>query len=131
MKIYICTSTKNLGLYRRLRDELAPTLHFLFDWTPLLPPPGQDFELRKDDDPQGNIFDYCSRACASADLIVYIGPSGMDASFELGIAYASGVPVWGVGGPEERPGLMIRGGVSRWFPTVEELVLELTQWRGW
>lgn len=103
----------------------------LQDWTRFLPKPGPDFDIRKNDDPHGAAFAYCSRALGGADLVVYLGPSGCDASAELGIAWAAGVPVWGVAGPDEHPGVMIKGCVARWFPTLDALIDELTRWRGW
>ena len=48
-----------------------------------------------------------------------------------GIAWAAGVPVWGVAGPDERPGVMLKGCVTKWFPTLEALMDQLTRWRGW
>lgn len=131
MKVYICASTKNLKEYYRLRDELRLAGHFVFDWSPLLPEPGPDFETRKDEDPHGHIFIFASNCCATADLVVLIGPAGADAGAEIGIAYNAGVPVWAVAGKGEKPGAVIKGCVSRWFPDLDELVLKLTRWRGW
>lgn len=128
--IYVCTSTKNLSSYRELQEALDPR-YVLHDWTRLLPAPGPDFERRKDEDPRGRAFAFCSQACAGADLVIYLGPSGCDASCELGIAFAAGAPVWGVAGPEERPGVMVKGCVGRWFEDMAALIDELTRWRGW
>lgn len=130
-KLYICTSTRNLAAYRQLQEALVLSRFELQDWTRFLPKPGPDFDIRKNEDPHGAAFAYCSRALGSADLVVYVGPSGCDASAELGIAWAAGVPVWGVAGQDERPGVMIKGCVAKWFPTLEALTEELTRWRGW
>lgn len=130
-KLYICTSTRNLAAYRQLQLALELAPYEVQDWTRFLPEPGPQFETLKNDDPHGATFTYCSRALGGADLVVYLGPSGCDASAELGIAFASGVPVWGVAGPDERPGVMIKGCVHRWFPTLGALIDELTRWRGW
>ena len=130
-KLYICTSTSNLAAYQQLRQALELAPYEVQDWTRFLPPRGPDFDQRKNDDPHGAAFTYCSRALGGADLVVYLGPSGCDASAELGIAWAAGVPVLGVAGPNERPGVMIKGCVAKWFPTLDALIDELTRWRGW
>lgn len=130
-KLYICTTTRNLAAYRQLQQALELAPYEVQDWTRFLPEPGPDFDQRKNEDPHGAAFFFCSRALGGADLVVYLGPSGCDASAELGIAWASGVPVWGVPGPDEQPGVMIKGCVARWFPTLDALIDELTRWRGW
>lgn len=130
-RLYICTSTRNMAAYHRLQQALELSRYEVLDWARFLPTPGPDFDRLKNEDPQGAAFAYCSRALGSADLVVYIGPSGCDASAELGIAFAAGVPVWGVLGPGEQPGVMIKGCVTRWFPNLDALVEELTRWRGW
>ena len=130
-RLYICTSTRNLAAYRRLQQALELSRYEVLDWTRFLPAPGPGFDQRKNEDPHGAAFAFCSRALGSADLIAYIGPGGCDASAELGMAFASGVPVWGVLGPNEQPGVMIKGCVARWFPTLDALIDKLTRWRGW
>lgn len=131
MKIYICTSTRNLDTYLSLRETLILSSFVVPDWTLLLPPDGQEGENRNPHDHAGTIFSFCRGACASADMVVYIGPSGMNAACELGIAFASGVTVWGVAGENETPSLMVRGCVSRWFPSTGMLISELTRRREW
>lgn len=130
-KLYICTSTSNMAEYRKLQQALELAPYEVLDWTRFLPEPGADFDQRKNEDPHGAAFAYCSQAIGGADLVVYIGPSGCDASAELGIAWTTGVQVWGVAGGEEQPGVMIKGCVTRWFPTLDALIDELTRWRGW
>jgi hypothetical protein len=72
-----------------------------------------------DTDERGAIFNFCARACAYVDLVVYLGPAGQDAACEVGIAYCSGVPVYGLAGPLERPGLILSRCVARWFTQFE------------
>ena len=98
--LYICTSTRNLAAYRKLQQALELAPYEVQDWTRFLPKPGPDFDQRKNEDPHGAAFSYCSRSLGGVDLVVYLGPSGCDASAELGIAWAAGVPVWGVAGPD-------------------------------
>ena len=46
--------------------------------------------------------------------------SGQDAGVEVGLAAGAGVPVLGIRGPLEGPGLMLHGAVSGWVDSVEE-----------
>lgn len=131
MRIYICSSADNLAAIRRIRDALVLGGHEVLDWTPFLPQPGPLFNVEKDRDPDGRKYAFCSEACGSADLLIYLGPSGQDAGVELGIAKTSGVPIWGVMGRGERPGLMVMGSVDRWAPSAEAIVDKLTRWKGW
>ena len=131
MIIYICSSASNLEAIRALRDELVLAGHTVPDWTPFLPEPGPYFNMRKDHDPDGKIFAFCSQACGSSDLVIYLGPSGQDAGVELGIAETAGVPIWGIIGRGEAPGLMVKGCVDKWFTDTDHLFLALTRWRGW
>lgn len=131
MKIYICSSSKNLESVRALRDELTGHGHFVLDWTTTLPDCGKERERVKDADPAGSTFTFCSTACAQVDLLVYLGPAGQDAGCELGMAYTSGIPVWAVPGKGECLGLMAKGCVSRWFMDAADVSEALCNWRGW
>jgi len=53
-------------------------------------------------------FNYDTDGARSADLVVYVGPSGMDAAAEVGIAWANNRPVLGLAGKGEQFGLMRR-----------------------
>lgn len=54
--------------------------------------------------------------------MLYIGPAGQDSACEVGIAYAAGVPVFGIAGPLEEPGLILRKCVRFWFQTVGDFL---------
>jgi hypothetical protein len=95
--------------------------------------PFEERKRRFDTDESGTIFAFCAEACASVDLVVYLGPAGQDAACEVGIAWCSGVPVYGFAGPLERPGLILNRCVERWFSeyqpffeAVQELQFKLT-----
>ena len=127
MKIYIASSFKNLHGVHLLRDLLAAQGHELLDWSALAPPLPDDMppeERRQilDSDERGEIFDFCAQACKSADLVIYLGPAGQDAAAEVGVAYASGVPVLGLVGPLEAPGLILTRCVGKWFNRVADLL---------
>lgn len=56
-----------------------------------------------------------------SDLVVYIGPSGTDAWAEVGAAWASKVPVYGLWAKGEPAGLM-RKMVTSWFLSFQPLL---------
>lgn len=53
-------------------------------------------------------FKYDTGGAMNADLVVYVGPSGVDAWCEVGCAYAMGVPIIGFWAKSEQVGLMRR-----------------------
>jgi hypothetical protein len=132
MKLYIAASFKNLHAVHLLRDYLRERGHILLDWSSLAPPLPESMlpETRRallDSDERGDIFDFCHKACRQAEAVIYLGPAGQDAAAEVGIAFASGVPVLGLAGPLEAPGLILNRCVSRWFAQVGELLAYLEQ----
>jgi hypothetical protein len=99
--------------------------------------PLEERKRRLDTDESGAIFEFCASACASVDLVIYLGPAGQDAACEVGIAWCSGVPVYGFAGPLERPGLILNRCVEKWFTgfraffdAVQELQFTLTAPQG-
>lgn len=66
-------------------------------------------------------FVYDSRGATKADLMIYVGPSGTDAWAEVGMAWASNIPVYGLWAKGEQAGLM-RKLVSKWFTRWPELM---------
>jgi hypothetical protein len=130
MKLYIASSFKNLHAVHLLRDQLQNCGHILLDWSALAPPlpeamPPETRRALLDSDERGEIFDFCCQACRRADAVIYLGPAGQDAAAEVGIAFASQVPVLGLAGPLEAPGLILNRCVSRWFAEVRELIAYL------
>lgn len=119
--IYIASSFRNLHAVHMLRDALTDRGHTVMDWTafaPLLPEGMRPEERRSvlDSDSRGKIFEFCTGASGGADLVIYLGESGQDAACEVGIAWGSGVPVYGLAGFMEKPGLMLTRAVEKWFP---------------
>ena len=53
-------------------------------------------------------FEYDTNGATRSDAVVYIGPSGCDAWAEVGAAWASGVPIYGLWSKGESVGLMRR-----------------------
>ena len=66
-------------------------------------------------------FKYDSLGAMTSDLVIYIGPSGMDAAAELGMAYAKGKLILGLWSKGESFGLM-RKMITVWFDNYKELL---------
>lgn len=66
-------------------------------------------------------FEYDLLGATTSDLVIYIGPSGIDAWAEVGAAFACGIPIYGLWAKGEQAGLMRRM-VSLWFTDYRELL---------
>ena len=126
--IYIASSYRSLTAVHLLRNILIERCHKVLDWTKFAPPlpEGMTPERRRqalDADDRGEIFDFCAEACARADLVIYLGPAGQDAAAEVGMAYVAGVPVFGLAGRMESPGLILTKAVTHWCEDVSDLLL--------
>lgn len=66
-------------------------------------------------------FNYDVKAVSEVDLVVYIGPSGIDAWTEIGIAYGSGTPIVGLWAKGESVGI-VRKVVRHWVFDYKELL---------
>lgn len=126
MKLYIAASFRHLHAVRLFQRALArdmPGIEIL-DWTELATPPADLSAAQRrewmDTDHGGQVFAFCETACATADLVIYFGQSGQDAGVEVGLARAAGVPVLGILGPLETPGLMLHGAVTLWARDIAE-----------
>lgn len=118
-RIYIAASFKHLHGVRLLGGELRRLGCEILDWTAKAsPPPGLTAAQRRiwmdTDQNGGQVFEFCRNACLTADLVIYLGESGQDAGVEIGLAAAAGVPILGIRGPLESPGLMLHGAVTAW-----------------
>lgn len=123
-RIYIAASFKHLHGVRLLGRELRRLGCEILDWTAKAsPPPGLTAAQRRiwmdTDQAGGQVFHFCKQACIKADLVIYFGASGQDAGVEIGLAHAAGVPVLGIRGPLESPGLMLHGAVTAWVEDAE------------
>lgn len=127
LTIYIAASFKHMHGVRLLGRELRALGCTILDWTEkAVPPPGLTPAQRRvwmdTDRDGGQVFAFCRDACLAADMVIYFGASGQDAGVEVGLACGAGVPVLGIRGPLEAPGLMLHGAMTTWAESVEDAV---------
>ena len=67
---------------------------------------------------QSFVFD--TDGASLSDVVIYIGPSGKDAAAEIGVAWASGIPILGLYAKGEDFGLMRR--MIEWQDNIESLL---------
>lgn len=130
--VYIASSFKHLHGVRLLGRELRAFGFDILDWTEKATPPAgltpaERRQWMDTDIEGGQVFDFCRDACVQADILVYFGTSGQDAGVEVGIACGLGVPILGIRGPLEAPGLMLHGAMTVWAETIEEALALLRQ----
>jgi len=122
---YIAASFKHMHGVRLLGRSMRALGFTLLDWTEKAAPPSglSPLERRRwmdTDSAGGQVFAFCREACVASSLVVYFGASGQDSGVEVGMAHAAGVPVLGIRGPLEGPGLMLHGAVDCWVEGIEE-----------
>ena len=124
-RAYIAASFRHMHGVRLLGRNIRALGFILLDWTEKATPPSglNPLERRQwmdTDSAGGQVFTFCRDACVTSHLVVYFGASGQDAGVEVGMAHASGVPVLGIRGPLEGPGLMLHGAVDCWVERIED-----------
>ena len=87
-------------------------------------PEGMTFDKWVLSDRGKDAFRYDTQGATTADLVIYIGPSGTDAWAEVGVAWAEKVPVVGLYAKGEQSGLMRRMMV-KWYNNHNELLNEI------
>lgn len=126
MKIYIAASWKHQHAVEMLTNLLEEKGHTILSWL-REGRPEEAFLSKKDLDAfiyseigQG-VFNFCVTSVKSADLIIYVGPSGCDAWAEIGMAYGMGKPIFGLLAKSEDVGMM-RHMIIEWFKSVNSLL---------
>ncbi len=129
LRVYVASSFRHVHAVRLLNRELLRLGYNLFDWTEkATPPEGLNPTQRRewmDTDHGGEVFSFCAMACRSADLVIYLGGAGQDAGVEVGMAHGAGIPVLGIKGPLESPGLMLYGACSAWIDEMDKALVLL------
>ncbi len=74
------------------------------------------------------VFKFCAGSATQADLVIYLGPSGCDAWAEVGAAYGTGVPIFGLIAKAEEVGLM-RHMIHCWSRSVVELLEQVREFQ--
>ena len=134
-RIYIASSWKNQHavelLTSKLREQKHEVLSFIENNYGENPNASTNEKSKKFDfeewmkSPMANkSFDYDTRGASQSDLVIYISPSGKDAAAEIGIAWASGVPILGLYAKGEDFGLM-RKLVTRWHNRWPDLMKDI------
>lgn len=120
MKIYIASSWKNQHAVEMLTDLLRARGYEVTSFVEkAVEDEGRDnlkwdfdeWVMSEDGREQ---FEYDVQGAMTADLVVYIGPSGTDAWAEVGAAYGRAVPIYGLWAKGEPAGLMRRM-MMAWF----------------
>jgi len=126
MRIYIASSWKNEHAVVMLTSLLRADGHEVLSFVENNYGEGHgsekptSFEEWVNTDKADHSFDYDTGSASSSDLVVYLGPSGPDAWAEVGIAWGSGVPIYGLWAKGEQIGLMRK--MVAWFPSVKSLM---------
>lgn len=126
MNIYIAASWKHQHAVEMLTELLENGGDYVLSWLREGRPEEAFLSKREltafiaSEDGQ-KVFEFCSKSATTADLLIYIGPSGCDAWAEIGAAYGSGVPIFGLLAKNEEVGIM-RHMIKSWFSSVTELM---------
>lgn len=126
MQIYIISSWKNQHAVEMLTNTLRQNGHEVLSFIENSygdghgPEKPVSFEEWVNTGQAVNSFVYGTNAAATSDLIIYIGPSGTDAWAEVGIAYGSGIPVYGLWAKGEQIGIMRK--MVEWFARYPDLL---------
>lgn len=127
MDIYIASSWRNQHAVEMLTDRLRERGHRVqsfveYDSGYSTDLSNKGFNHWVNGEGGRKTFEYDSKSAMSANLVIYIGPSGCDAWAEVGLAYAAGVKVIGLSGKGEQIGVM-RYLVSEWFDDYRTLLI--------
>jgi hypothetical protein len=126
MKIYIASSWKNQHAVEMLTRLLRMAGHEVISFVERAVSDegraGLQFDIEKwiNSKDGEEKFHYDIDGATKSHLVIYIGPSGADAWAEVGAAYGSGVPIFGLVAKGESIGLMRR--MVSWFYSYHEAI---------
>lgn len=131
MKIYIASSWKNQHavemLTRMLRDRGQEVKSFVEQEGGAGHFAKLSFDQWVDSSDGRECFEYDTSGATDSDLVIYLGPSGIDAWAEVGAAWSRGVNIVGLWAKGEQVGLMRRM-IGTWFKNYNDLLLWLAEW---
>lgn len=131
--LYIASSWKNQHAVEMLTYLLTDKGHKVLSFVENNFEEGHDksmdFESWIKTDMAEKSFKYDTDGATKADAVVYISPSGTDAWAEVGAAWASGVPIFGLWAKGEPAGLM-RKMMACWYYG-EKAYVQLLDWISW
>ena len=126
--LYTAASIRQIHTVRLFHNAIrdrVPNARIL-DWTTLPTPPANLNPIQRkewfDTEACGEAFSFCRDACGQSDLVVYLGPADQDVGVEIGLAFAAGIPILGVHGPQEKPGFMFQLAVGKWTSDIMQAV---------
>lgn len=129
MKIYIASSWKNIHsvhmltfLLRQEGHEVLSFAEFETAWKDVTP-----YEEWIKTEGANQCFTYDTTSAMTADLVVYISPSGKDAAAEVGMAFAKNIPIIGLYAKGEDFGLM-RKMFTAWYNDYNEVIKALQEY---
>ena len=130
MKIYIASSWRNQHAVEMLTSMLREAGHEVVSFVDHeFSVNGNRCTLTEPEIATATLqFDHDTKGATTSDLVIYIGPSGCDAWAEVGAAWASDVPVFGLWAKAEPVGLM-RHMVADWFTNYGELLKSVEELR--
>ncbi len=133
MNIYIAASWKHQHAVEMLTERLEENGDFVLSWLREGRPEEAFLSKREltafiESDVGQKVFEFCAKSATTADLLIYIGPSGCDAWAEIGAAYGSGVPIFGLLAKNEEVGMM-RHMIKSWFSSVNELMAAVREFK--
>lgn len=134
MKIYIASSWKNQHAVEMLTALLRESGHEVMSWvennfgeTHNHVTKKFSFEEWVNSSESDQSFDYDTKGATTADLVIYLGPSGKDAAAECGMAWAKGIPIVGLWAKGEDFGLM-RKMMLAWYNRYPDLLKAVNEY---
>lgn len=128
LTIYIASSWKNQHAVEMLTALLREMGHEVISWVENNYGEGHNhvtknfvFEEWVNGPESEQSFRFDTNGATTSDLVIYLGPAGMDASAELGAAWASGIPIVGLWVKGENLGLM-RKMVGGWATRYSDIL---------
>lgn len=125
--VYIISSFRNIDKVAMLHEVLRIRGHEVLDWT-VLPHPSslycspECYDAAMKSETAVKIFAFCMTACTTADVAIYLGPSGQDSAAQVMLASISGTPVIGIANKNERLGIMVYNSIGLWAEDADEAV---------